>query len=255
VNYRATCLLFLLAMNWAIPQLLSAQATTGRHRPARTEALASVENVLATEPRWFVTAGAGVLAGGDLFRVQFDGTVGLAPPQGPSFQSNDFVVTFDESFAMAVGVGYRLHELLWLRLNLATAQAGLTALAQAGQSARTYRWDQLNIVLWGLDAELRLVRQRDYPYLLGGCALIVADGVAEDQYDQTQTSLRFGGGYQKHLLPAWGLRAEVRADVLSLAFADYRPEVTSGDIYPTISVDEKSPHYFWELILALHGSF
>lgn len=51
MSRRAACLLFLLAMNLAIPQFLLAQATTGRHRPARSEAFANAEDVFATNPR------------------------------------------------------------------------------------------------------------------------------------------------------------------------------------------------------------
>ena len=233
-----------------------AQVDTGRHRPVRPQAEEPVQRPFVDSgQRWFVMTGAGLLASGDLFRVRAEGTVGFEAPGGPGFLSNDFVVTVDETIDLAVALGYRLRERFWLRANLSTAQAALTALARTGQGAEVHRWDQLNLLIIGLDVEFRLVKADSYPFLLAGSTAVLARGVNDDDLDQDRLAWRFGFGYQQGLLPAWGLRAEIRNNLVNLDFGSYRPPVATDELYPNLAIEDQAPHHFWELLLLLHGSF
>jgi hypothetical protein len=242
------------AVTLLVASPLSAQVATGRQRPAPPPEAADQDLRIAPERRWFFMTGAGVMTGGDLLRITLDGTVGFDPPGGPAFESRDFTLTMDEGVDLAVAIGYRLHERWWLRANLSTAQVDLTALAQVGQGSGVYRWDQLNVVATGLDTEFRLIRDDSYPYLVGGAMALLVNGVEDDGYDQTALGIRFGGGYQQALWPDWGLRLEIRNNLASLDFADYRPPVT-GPTYPNLTVETKSPQHFWEILLLLQGGF
>lgn len=253
---RSLAVLSLLGLALLQAGSTRAQVETGRHRPVRPQEEEPVQRpFLDAGQRWFVMAGAGMLASGDLFRVRAEGTVGFEAPGGPGFLSNDFVVTVDETIDLAVALGYRLHERFWLRANLSTAQAALTALARTGQGAEVHRWDQLNLLITGLDVEFRLVEADSYPYLLAGSTAVLARGVADDGLDQDRLAWRFGFGYQQDLLPDWGLRAEIRNNLVSLDFGSYRPPVATDDLYPNLTIADTTPHHFWELLLLLHGSF
>lgn len=248
----ATTTMLAAALSLAASPLL-AQVSTGRQRPERPAPDRRDERP-ESHQRWFFMTGAGMMTGGDLLRVKFEGTISLDPPGGPRFESRDFTLTADEGFDLAVAIGYRLHERWWLRANLSTAQVGLTALAQVGQGAGVYRWDNLNVTATGLDTELRLIRDDSFPYVVAGAMAILVSGIADDGYDQTAVGARFGAGYEQHLWPGWGLRLEVRNNLVALDFDDYRPPVATTT-YPNLAVETKSPHHFWEILLLLQGGF
>lgn len=251
---RLATLAVLLALQPAFNQAL-AQTTSGRHRPQRPEPAVAASQDPAAGHRWFFMAGGGVMAGGDVFQVVGDATATYAAPGGPSFEAREFVVTLDEAIDLALALGYRLSDRVWLRLNLSTAKMDLVALARVGQTAAVHRWDQLDVVHTGLDAEYRLVHDRSYPYVIGGVGLAAVRGARDEGLDHTDMSLRFGAGYQQYLLPAWGLRAEVRNNLVGLDFGDYVPPVPEGMAFPNSALQDKGPHQFWEILVAMQGTF
>ena len=251
---RLATMVLLLALLAAMQPAL-AQTSSGRHRPQRPETAETSAVDAASGHRWSFMAGAGVMAGGDVFRVDGDATVRFAAPGGPAFEAREFVVTLDEAIDLALALGYRLDDRAWLRLNLSTAKMDMVALARFGQSAAVYRWDQLNVIQTGLDLEYQLVRDRSYPYLVGGAGLAIVRGAQDDGYDHADLSLRFGAGYHQHLLPAWGLRAEVRNNLVGMDVGAYLPPVPEGSPYPNVTVKDFGPHHFWEILLMMQGTF
>ncbi|HOX26311.1 MAG TPA: hypothetical protein PLL30_06945 [Candidatus Krumholzibacteria bacterium] len=245
----------ILALAGAASGTVSAQTSTGRHRQLPAES--QPEPAARGDGAWFLSAGAGLVTSGDLFRVRTAGQSGIPwdPPAGANFQSDDFAVTLDETIAMALSAGRRLAAPLWARLDLGAAQIDMTAIARVGETADVFRWDQLSIYQAALVAEYRLVDEPSFAYLLGGVAGVLARGEASGDYDQERVGLRFGGGYQQRLAQAWGLRFEVRDTMVSLDFADYRPPVVGEVAYPDVTMEERSPQHLLELLVSLQGGF
>ena len=239
----------------AVP--LAAQTSSGRHRRAEIEEPAPPP-VSGSETRdWYIMPGAGMMTSGDLVKVVTAGESGVPwdPPGGVPFTSSDFVLTLDESIGLALTLGRRIADRIWLRLDISAAQLPITALARVGQTAEVFRWDELSVVLLDLAVEYRLVRHPSFLYLLGGSGLTAVSGNASDDYDQSLLNLRFGGGYHANLGRGWGLRLEIRDTLQSLDLAGYRPPVVEGGIYPNVQVEERGPQHFVEILLAMNGSF
>jgi len=77
---RSLALLSLLGLALLQAESAWAQVETGRHRPVRPqEEEPGQRPFVDSGQRWFVMAGAGLLASGDLFRVKAEGTVGRGP--------------------------------------------------------------------------------------------------------------------------------------------------------------------------------
>jgi hypothetical protein len=201
--------------------------------------------------------GGGLMTSGDLARIRTinGGDQTWDPPGGPPFTSADFKLTLDESIALAVSLGRHLGSRVSLRLDFSAAQLPVSALARVGETAEVFRWDELSVLLLGLVAEYRLVRQPTYLYLLGGATLSSISGGRSDAYDQSRAAVRFGGGYHHRLGGAWGLRLEIRDTVQTFDFQDYRPPVPEGAPYPGISVENLGPQHLVEILLALNGRF
>ncbi len=237
---------------------LLAQTSTGRHRrTAVEEEPLPTEATETTSKRWYFMPGAGLMTSGDLARIRTTGGGDQTwqPPGGIPFASDDFVLTLDESIALAVTVGRRLGSHFSLRLDLSAAQLPMAALARVGELAGVFRWDELAVVMLGLTTEYRFMQEPSYLYVLAGGTATQVSGNLSDDYDQTRPGLRFGGGFHQHLGSDWGLRLEIRDTVQMLEFADYRPPVPEGAPYPGVQVEDLGPQHMVEILISLHGSF
>ncbi len=250
---RVVLLLLLLC---AVASAASAQSTTGRHRRQPLVEVEPVGDYDDADGGFFFMIGGGMMSGGDLVRVRTaDVSRAWDPPGGPEFNSDNYLLTLDESIAISLTLGTRLSNCLWLRADVGFSQLDMVAEARVGESAAVYRWDQMSLVLAGLDLEYRLVRHPSYPYLIGGLAVVVATGDASDAYDESVLAPRIGAGYHMRLDRGWGLRAEIRDTIGSLDFDDYRPPVISDEVYPNIALEDKSPQHFVELLLSIQLAF
>lgn len=234
---------------------LSGQVSTGRHQARPAEEPAEAIWADAGEAVWTFAAGAGILAGGDLFRLVSENAPRWLTPAGASFSSRDLTVTLDEDLVLAVAFGRRLGDRIWLRGHLGTAQAGLSALAWIGQESEVQAWDNLDVVLVGLDLEYRLTAQPRYPFLVAGAGAVLVKGRADIGYDQARPAVRFGGGYHLRLNRIWGLRAEARNSLSWLGFDDLAPSFAAEAQQPEFLVTEESPHHFWEIVLQFQAGF
>lgn len=237
-----------------------AQTSSGRHRSSDVVEEPASSPVDGNDTRnWYIMPGAGMMTSGDLIRVYTTGESGIPwdPPGGHPFISSDFVLTLDESIGLAVTLGRRLVDRLWLRFDFSVSQLPITALARVGETAEVYRWDELAVLLMNLSVEYRLVRYPSYFYLLGGSGLTSVGGNASDDYDQSLMNLRLGGGYNANLGRGWGLRLEIRDTLQSLDLAGYRPPVVVDpeEIYPDVQLEDRGPQHFVEILLSVNGSF
>jgi hypothetical protein len=252
---RPLCLLLALGL---LATGAVAQTSTGRHRTERpAEEPPPREDFDDTARSWSFHAGAGALAAGDLARVRTAGSAGIPwdPPGGPEFNSDSFTLTLDESILLALGVGHRLSDRVWVRAAVSLAQLDVAARARVGQSAEVYRWDQLAVLLAGLDAELRLVRSPSYFYLVGGASLVRLSGQEGDQLDDTGVALRVGAGYHQRLAPGWGLRVEVRNNLAAIDRADLAVPVAGEGVSPDLRVEDSGTDHFWEILASLQTTF
>jgi len=240
-----------------VPGLVLAQSSTGRTRAPVEEEPVPTTPEETREPAWSFNLGAGLVTSGDLFRVTTSGNsgIGWAPPGGGSFVSDDFLVTLDENIGVTIGLGRRLSDRFWARLDFSTSQLNMTAEARSGQTVELYRWDQMTFNLLALTVEYHLVQQPSYPYLLAGGGATKVSGRNTGDYDQTRPSFRFGAGYSQRFLQNWSVRLEIRDTIQDLKFADYQPPVADGNLYPDMTLEELGPQHAVELLLALHGVF
>jgi len=258
---QRTCALVVagLLLSCPLAELAGAQPTTGRHRADRTDRQeeATVEGYDERNGRWALIASAGALAGGDLVRVRTGGSAGIPwdPPGGPEFRSDSFQLTLDESIAVNLGLARRLGERVWLRLGVTAAQLDVAAQARVGQTAEVFRWDQLAVLIAGLDAEYRLVRAPSYFFLATGLSVLRLAGDGDDGLDDTALALRLGAGFHQHLAPGWGLRLEVRDNLAGLDHDGYRPPVVGDTVYPDITLDDAGTDHFWELLVSMQTVF
>ncbi len=252
--HRFTCLLLASGL---LAGIACAQTSTGRHRVDRTEP----EPVDVAEfddggGRWFFTAGAGMMAGGDLVRVRTAGASGIPwnPPGGEPFSSEAFTLTLDESILVSLGLGGRLSDRVWLRGTLGLAQLDVAAKARIGQTAEVRRWDQLAVLVAGLDAEMRLHRSPSYFYLLGGASVVDLAGSGGDQLDGTEVALRVGAGYHLRLAAGWGVRLEARDNLVALDLGDVEVPV-DGTVMPDVTTEDAGTDHVWELLVSMQTTF
>jgi len=250
-------LLFALVFLITVPGLVMAQSSTGRHRAPVEEEPVEESPEEVRESAWSFNVGAGLFTSGDLFRVTTEGNSGSswAPPAGGSFISDDYLVTLDEDIGVSIGLGRRLSDRWWLRLDFSASQLAMTAEARSGQTVSLYRWDQMSFNILALSAEYRLVTQASYPYLLIGAGATKVAGSSTSDYDQTRPSFRFGAGFNQRFLQSWSLRLEIRDTIQDLQFADYQPPVVEGNLYPDMNLEEMGPQHAVEILLALNASF
>ena len=240
----------------ALASTVSAQSTTGRHRRKPPVEPVPVQGYDDAEFGFFIMVGGGLMSGGDLVRVR---TADVArrwdPPGGPEFQSDNFLLTLDESIAVSVALGARLSDRFWLRGDFGFGQLDMTAEARVGESAEIFQWDQMSLTMAALELECRLVRNPSYPYLLGGLTAIGVRGEGSDDYDETVVAPRVGAGYHLRVDRGWGLRVEIRDALGSLDFSDFRPPVVGDVVYPNIDLEEKDPQHFVEVLLSMQLAF
>ncbi len=251
-------LLILTALFCLVAGPLLAQTSTGRHRQSTaSEPEPAAEYGDEDSGKWFFMPGAGIMTSGDLarFRTINGGDQTWQPPGGQPFNSADFVLTLDESIALAVTVGRRVGSRFAVRLDFSAAELPMAAIARVGEEAGVFRWDELAVMMLGLSAEYRISATPSYFYLLAGGTATRVSGGLSDAYNQTQPGLRFGAGYHQHLGGDWGLRGELRDTLQSLDFADYHPPVPEGAPDPDAQVEELGPQHMVEILFVLHGSF
>ncbi len=235
----------------------AAQTSTGRHRVDRSqEERPEVAGFDDAGRRWTFTAGAGVMAAGDLVRVRTAGASGIPwdPPGGEPFNSEAFTLTLDESILVSVGLGHRLSERVWIRATLGLAQLDVAAKARIGQTAEVRRWDQLSVMVAGIDAELRLHRSPSFFYLLGGASVVNLAGDAGDQLDGNEVALRGGAGSHLRLAPGWGLRLEARDNLAALDLSDLEVPV-AGTVMPDLTAEDAGTDHVWELLVSMQTAF
>lgn len=234
----------------------TAQTSTGRHRvePEAEEPDKATES--ADDTRFFITVGAGMATGGDLFRIRTAGNSGIryVPAAGEPFASENVLITLDEALALAAGFGGRIGSHLWYRLDASTATIDVAAEARIGEGAQAYRWDRLSFVHVAAGLEYRLVSAPSFPYVTAGVGLMSITADTDEQFDQTQPSLRAGAGYQLTFTREWSLRVEIRDSIASLDFEDYTPPVVGSQL-PDFTLEDKGPTHAFELVLQLAGSF
>lgn len=257
-------------MRWYVKPVLAAlllgiattsvqgQVPTGRQRTVAAEPDEASRGLLIGDSSWFFAAGIGVFTAGNLLKVDSDGTRGYwQTPEGLTFFSSHFVIVLDEDIDMSITAGRRLGDRVWLRSNLSTAQVRMRARARIGQNIGFYGWDQMSLVVFGLDVEYRLVVQDHFPFLLAGGGGVVVRGSRDESVDQTRPALRFGGGYHYQINEIFGLRAEIRNSIAALDFGGFQPSVffpPPGEESPVI-VKGFPTHHFWQILVLIQACF
>jgi hypothetical protein len=218
-------------------------SVSGRHAPAP----------VPTGPtRFKVTFGAGVLTSGDLFKIE---VVSRNPqpwlsPAGSQFNSEEFVVTLDESLLLAVSLFYRLGGQWWLRGDLSYAKLDATTEALVGQTVELHLYDRLAFLMAGLTVERPLIATTSYPFLLAGAALvdIKADHAAE--LNQSGLGWRLGVGYHHTFNNTWGLRLEIRDTIMQIDTSAHEP-INLNPQDPETTKAEYGPQHLFELALLI----
>ena len=225
--------------------LADARVVTGRTPAGREEA-----RPVPSPSRWSLDFGAGMLAGGDLFRVGGEQTVTWPTPGGGSFQARTYEVTVDEDAAFLMGLDIRLRDRSSLRLDLTYAKADLTALANDSQYVVPVPWDRATFTRAGLVWEERLTDTRLRPYGVLGLGL-TAFSAADGALDQTGLTLLAGVGGLYRILGQTDLRVEIRDGIRQL---DSRPLV--GDLLPEgVDLQERGPQHLVAITAGLRLPF
>lgn len=220
---------------------------TGRHAPALVE---------AGPARLRVTAGAGVLTSGDLFKVE---VVSRNPqpwlaPAGSQFNSEEYIVTLDEDLLLSASLFYRLGGQWWLRGDLSYAKLDATAEALVGQTVELHLYDQLAFLMAGLTVERPLVSTPSYPFLLAGFAWVDIKAEHDAAFDQSDLGWRFGAGYHQDFAVSWGLRLEIRDTILQIDTSEHRP-LNLNPLDPELKIDQYGPQHLFELVLLIQKIF
>ena len=229
---------------------LHAQSDTGRHRDEQ------VAGEKIAFRRWWISAGAGMMTSGDLFKVTVNNGVAIPwlPPAGGEFRSDKYTVTFDEDLDLALSLGLRFSRHLTLRGDLSWASVAATAEARVGQTVELHPYETFTFIMAALGLEARLLATPSTPYLLIGATLVDfrADQAAE--LDQTQLGARIGVGYEHALGASWTIGLEIRDTIVSLDTEDYRPEAATPS-YPEITYTSVTPQHLFEILVQARLSF
>jgi len=220
---------------------------TGRHAPVSVDPGPS---------RLRVTAGAGVLTSGDLFKVE---VVSRNPqpwlsPAGSQFNSEEFIVTLDEDLLLSASLIYRLVGQWWLRGDLSYAKLDATAEALVGQTVELHLYDQLDFLMAGLTVERPLVSTPSYPFLLAGLAWVDIKAENEAAFDQSDLGWRLGGGYHQQFATSWGLRLEIRDTILQIDTLQHQP-LNLNPQEPELKIEQYGPQHLFELALLIQKVF
>jgi hypothetical protein len=222
------------------------ETVSGRSRPV-------VVGPTAHRAGWGLSFGGGVLAGGDLFRVVNDLTVNWSAPGAAAadFNAKRFTATLDEAGALAVGFTRRLGARSWLRVDLASGEMKVTALANDSQTVTPVPYDQLTLLLLSLSWEQRLLDTRLQPYLAGGVSWLDLQGASE-ALTQSRTGIRAAIGLSYRLLERGNVRLEVADNVISV---DSEGIPAESGFPASARFTEQGPQHLFALSLQLEFIF
>lgn len=248
------CGVVLAGMLTALAASASGQVDTGRHRRPMESPVAATGPQAPT--RWVVLLQGGIMSSGDLLSVRTPAASGVpwTPPAGSSFVSDEFLLTLNEDASFGIGVERIVNDWLAVRGDASFSRLEVTAEARIGETVKLLPYDEISLAVYSLSAELKLVRNPSFPYLLGGAAVTVLSGSGDGAFDQTRAGLRVGGGYHQDLGHRLGLRGEVRTTIQQFQFADYVPPY-EGTVRPDAAIRQRGPQQLWELQIGIAGQF
>lgn len=166
--------------------------------------------------RWSLHVGAGLAAGGDLFRVQVDDSRAFTTPLGGAgFNAQRFTTTLDEQALLSGDLIWRTGETSALRLGFSWAEMDVAALANDGQYVTPILWDQASLTTVGLVWEQTLLQAPLRPYLLAGAVFLSVDALAPE-LDQEAVAPLVGVGVAYRVAETMQLHLSVRDVVRQL---------------------------------------
>ncbi|MFH1845715.1 MAG: hypothetical protein ABIF77_21240 [bacterium] len=208
------------------------------------------------ESRWLLSAGAGIMTSGDLFKVMIPS--GSLPdwlaPAGGEFNSDEFVVTLDEDLQTALSVAYQTVGNWWLRFDFSWSQVDATAEARVGQTVELHLYERMTFLMAGLTVERPLLSTPDFPYLIAGVTMVDLNAVNAQELDQSKTALRFGVGYHHAFDSTWGGRIEIRDTFLQLDSTDHVPAARGVGLVEH-EFEEYGPQSLFEITVSITGRF
>jgi len=203
---------------------------TGRHKATPpTVEIEDESQPTVGERKWFLGFEMGAQGGQDLWHLE---TISGLPPAADwiaatPFTSERFNATLDSDFSAGLTVGRQMGEMWSLEANLASSRMDLAAEALQGEGAAVYLYDRLTITSLALAAEVRLVRQRSYPFMSLGLVLNHLSAARETDLNQDQIGLQMALGYAHHLSTDFMIKVEARYSRSAFDIGDFVPRTES----------------------------
>ena len=221
------------------------RADTGRHKTPPKEEPDNSRKTAEVDPRasrWEIQVNGGLLGGGDLFRASNSTgePVAWVPEDQGDWLTHRIRVRMESSFILGMQVQRKMGELISLRGGFSYAEAEIVAEAPIEEVAEVYPYDNVDIYIFSLGAEIRLTKETlSYPYV--GADLLVLGFSPQKSSFLSQTN--FGGrltlGYHHQFDPAWSFCFE--AGVSRTAFSSGTFPIPE-DIEPQNLVYESENH-------------
>lgn len=228
------------------------RSSTGRHRPppvAQTEAEAAARGGLEERSGWFAGLAAGVMTGGDLWRVATVNDVTIPWVSAVRFSSPRFNATLASNFAAGLMFGRRLGDRWSVRLDLSSSRMDVTAEAPQGQKAGVFGYDRLTMTAVALTGEVKLAPIPSAPYVSFGVLGNRVRAAREVDLNQTRYGYRLGLGYLQRLTSRISLRGEGRYSRTGFETGNYLPKRAPADgIQPELEFTPADDLNLFELV-------
>jgi hypothetical protein len=216
---QASVLLFVMSI-WIFPGIATGQIVDrGAVSSGRIKAPEHLD-VPGSRSHFNLFFGVGAQASGDLFRLSNTMSIPRSweASTGSSFSADRYKASLGEDMQLALGFSLRAGPVA-LRMGFERAEVGVFALARTGGTVVSVPFDRIVFSTYGAELILELAEGRMIPYLIGGYAYTVTEGLT-DLYDQDVFGIRFGGGLSYAIMQNARLAFEVvdtRADINSNA--------------------------------------
>lgn len=212
------------------------RSSTGRHKPALAVVEEEDEHLSADSDigSWSIELNGGLIGGSDLFDARHsleDSTIVWVPGAEEEWASQRIRVGLENSFAMGFQIQRRMGNWYSLRAGATYSRMDMSADAPMGESAEVFFYDQADVWLFNVGAEVRLtILTPSYPYLTMDLAYVDFSPIRSDFLSQGNLGGRLALGYHHQFDSVWAFNIETgisRTALSSIFFT--APEGTDSE--------------------------
>lgn len=190
------------------------RSDTGRHKPVAkiTNADDLVFPAQNDSSPWTIEINGGMLGGDDIFRASHASgdTIDWVPGDSDDWVSNRIKVRLENSIGTGFQIQRRMGNWYSLRAGAYYSRMDLVADAPIVETAEVFPYDQADMWLFNIGAEVRLtILTESYPYVTGDLVFVDFAPQEHDFLSQSNLGGRVGFGFHHQFDPIWAINLEI----------------------------------------------